>query len=216
MTHAQLAAKIGKHSSAVSKMLSKLRLRKHGDVVLWTEEEIDFLRKHYASHDKLWVAKNLKKTIPAVTRKAFASGIVKEKNKWTEDDVKFLRENYPFQTNKWVADKLNYSTSAIFLKAQKLGLSKKAELRGRTHKRLLWTAGDINFLRENYPVNTNKWIVDKLKKYSINAILKKADELGIRKTVEFRGRPPHSILHKTKELRDETNMPMFIRKPRIG
>ena len=99
--------------------------------------------------------------------------IKNEKFHWSDDDIVLLKENYGKMSLNDMADKIfcgHHSASAINLKASKLGLVTSME----------WTEEELDILKNNYSTCSKDEILKLLPKRSINGIIQKAMQMGIR------------------------------------
>lgn len=101
----------------------------------WTPEEIATLRQRYGSSDSARLARDLRRTVAEVDRKASRLALAKNKAafegqtmpRWTEDDIETLRELYPTTSNREIAIRLHRSAKSVSSKAALLGLEKAPE-----------------------------------------------------------------------------------------
>lgn len=89
----------------------------------WTNEEIEYLKTHYADMEYSDLSAYFERSENAVRAKCFDLNLVK-KDKWNNYDIEFLKENYQTMSTSDTAVALQRTTSAVKIKARKLGLSK--------------------------------------------------------------------------------------------
>lgn len=108
---------------------------------IWTEEEDEFLRKHYQSEGGIYCADALNRTKAAITNRVLKLGLSYIK-KWTDEESKFLINN-PNMSIKEIASKLNRPIATVSNHKSKLGLTNKMA------PKIEWTEEMDNVIREN-------------------------------------------------------------------
>ena len=119
----------------------------------WSEEEDDLMRQHYKS-----MGTKIKSILPvdrsdgAIYQKALRLGLVYDGKNWSKEDENLMRQYYPSMGSK-VKSMLSVmrSDASIRGKAQCMGL-----IYGK------WKEEDINYLKKNYGILSNKEIAKKI------------------------------------------------------
>jgi ribosomal protein L9 len=131
------AAKQTKKKASSDKATRKF----HG---IWTEQELDMLRKLYPSMTNADIAKKLGRPKASVDKKGFDNGLKKDpkhrrevailnnkkrRNSWTKEEEATLKKMYQKNTYREMANILNRNPQSIQSKATKLGLWKYNTIR---------------------------------------------------------------------------------------
>ena len=128
----------------------------------WTDEEDQYLRKHYAADGAKGCADALGRTWKACGERSYSLGIAKKRENsripWTEEDKEFLRENYETLGPVACARTLKRSAESCKFMGSKMGLRyvrrpaavKKENRPSTRHTPKPWTENEDMFLRENY------------------------------------------------------------------
>ena len=95
------------------------------------------------------------------------------KRKWLKEEENYLINNYSKISIEEISKELNREKNSIQRKACRMGLSQKASE--------TWSNEELATLRKEYPNNTIKNIVAMLPNRNENAILLKANRLGLKK-----------------------------------
>jgi ribosomal protein L9 len=111
---------------------------------IWTEQELDTLRKLYPSMTNADIAKKLGRPKASVDKKGFDNGLKKDpdhrrkvaisnnkkrRNSWTKEEEATLKKMYQKHTYREMADILKRNPQSIQSKATKLGLWKYQTIR---------------------------------------------------------------------------------------
>lgn len=135
---------------------AKARVKKYGLPwgKLWTDAEVQKLKKLYPNRTNEEIGKELGRTSKAVKKKADELGLKKSnaffarmttrslnvqgKRTWSEEDLELLRKLYPTTPTDVVAEKLHRTVKAVISKKQELGLKKSiiGGLSGNRYKAL--------------------------------------------------------------------------------
>ena len=90
----------------------------------WTENEIEFVRKHYPRRGSSYVAGKLGRSRTSVAALTVRLGIRRSGfRKWKEWEVHYLQRHYRLKSIDSVARTLRRSVSAVQLKAGELGIT---------------------------------------------------------------------------------------------
>ncbi|MDR2734655.1 MAG: hypothetical protein LBC99_08490 [Spirochaetota bacterium] len=137
MKDTKKAAKAAKRKPSSEKPSRKFR-------GIWTEQELDMLRKLYPSMTNVDIAKKLGRPKASVDKKGFDNGLKKDpkhrrevaisnnkkrRNSWTKEEETTLKKMYQKNTYREMADILNRNPQSIQSKATKLGLWKYHTIR---------------------------------------------------------------------------------------
>lgn len=157
-----------------------LKPEKNGCIVekatLWTEEEVEILKKYYP----ILGVKACKKLLPNrdVKSKAATLGLRVESYYWTEEEVEILKSNYPKIGIKGCKGLLpNKSVRSITAKAWALGVKKSGRI---VKKTIPWTDEEIEILKRYYPTLGAKGCKELLPNRDVKAIQAKTSKLGLR------------------------------------
>ncbi len=116
---------------------------------IWTEQELDMLRKLYPLMTNTEIAKKLGRPKASVDKKGFDNGLKKapehrrmvaisnnkkRRNSWTKEEESTLKKMYMKHTYRELADILQRNPQSIQSKATKLGLWKYRTIRMRDDK----------------------------------------------------------------------------------
>jgi len=111
---------------------------------IWTDQELDTLRKLYPSMTNADIAKKLGRPKASVDKKGFDNGLKKDpdhrrkvaisnnkkrRNSWTKEEEATLKKMYQKHTYREMADILKRNPQSIQSKATKLGLWKYQTVR---------------------------------------------------------------------------------------
>ena len=111
---------------------------------IWTDQELDTLRKLYPSMTNADIAKKLGRPKASVDKKGFDNGLKKDpdhrrkvaisnnkkrRNSWTKEEEATLKKMYQKHTYREMADILKRNPQSIQSKATKLGLWKYQTIR---------------------------------------------------------------------------------------
>lgn len=92
---------------------------------IYTQKEIDFIKKHYKDMTVSEIAKRLNRSKYGIVYKLKDLNLQKSKTqKWTNEELDFLRENYKTMSYKDIGNNLNRTCSAVQNKCKKMGLKK--------------------------------------------------------------------------------------------
>ena len=163
----------------------------------WSDEELTYLKENYKKKANKYVAKDLNRTVSAVTLKASELGLTTKKsylkvqkitdvvvgkpevkglkqNSWSKSETKFLKENYGKISSAKIAKELGRSVGSISGKAYGLHLSSKRI----SNKYRAWTEEEVKYLSDNYGVKSHKTVAKYLKR-SKNSVIAKARDLKL-------------------------------------
>lgn len=197
-SNSEIAVKIKRTCSAVQAKIRKLGLyqefKKQGltrkvtnnsGINLWTNHEIDILKKRYPENTCAKVAKELGRTSKAVRIKARRLGLSanQSKNLWTAEDDAFIKKYY----SKWPIEKIAKKLGRTPLRVQRRAWKKHLTGSTRTKQRF-WTKQEIRkleyFLSLRY---SREEIATKLGR-SIESVGGKIKRLGLKKSLIWTNR----------------------------
>jgi hypothetical protein len=92
-------------------------------MILWTEEEKQFLIDNYDILGAKAIAKHIGKTFSAVCTRAEKFGLKHQRPIWTDEEIESLKKNYLILGAKKLATVLNKSIDSIKNKAEKLNIT---------------------------------------------------------------------------------------------
>ena len=157
----------------------------------WTKNEDLYLKEHFEIESRETIAENLNKCIDDIRARIFAlklriPGEVRYKYKgtrvkyswmWTNDEIEYLKKEYDRLAYKDIAENLNCNVHAVEVMAKKLGLKKHKKIARNT-----FNYYDEEIIKNFYGKIADEKIAEMMNnKWSINAIRKKAQELGVKK-----------------------------------
>ncbi len=136
-----IAKKLNRSVCAVQLKANKIGLKKetgwsHGrPAKRWTQDEDEFLKRHYEKDPHKEIAKKLGRTVKAVRRRVGMLGIKKVdihsrgfvRRVWTAEEEDLLLKLYPTTSIAEIARRLKRSYHSIWIKAQRLGVNRKTE-----------------------------------------------------------------------------------------
>lgn len=149
---------------AIRTRASAIGLKYTNNESIWTEEEIELLRKYFNIKEAKWISENIltKRSTDSVFRKAYALGLNRKHRKlgredfWTDEEIEILKEYYEEKGSKWLASqKLARTSSAISSKAAELGYKPKY---------IAWTKEEDEILRKYYLEKGPLWLSKNLLK----------------------------------------------------
>jgi len=129
---------------------------------LWSDEEIEFVRKNYQDMSDEEIAEELNRTASSIRNRRRREDWTKAEHNersWSKDEVAFLRENY---------DELDRKERSVQDKRRRLGLTDSRK----------WTDSDVEFLRDNWEDMSDEAIADRLD-HGVHGTVKKRCELGL-------------------------------------
>lgn len=126
---------------------------------IFTNSEIEFIKKNYATMTNKEIGTILNKTPDQIKNRGHALGL-KSNPKISEYQKSYIKENYSKMKNPEIAKELNMSIDSIQNYAARTGLKK--ELYGRG----IWTKSEEEFLKNNY---------NKMPKSEISKVLGKTE-----------------------------------------
>lgn len=92
--------------------------------MIWSEDEIKFIKDNYVLRGGKFVSEKLNRTIESVKKKAKRLKLINSlKKHWSEFEINFLKENYNKNGCKFVCETLDRSKNSIKSKARFYGLS---------------------------------------------------------------------------------------------
>lgn len=163
-------------NSAIICKASKLGIRYsyRSEQNLWTDEEIEIVKKHFMKDGLQKTTKLLPgRTTRQVYSKAKLLGLSNPSHRFlTDKDIEFIKENYPNKGNMYCANALGTTRETIKNYVRKLGL--------KNHALVSWTEEENEILREYYP-KEGLLVANRLpgrKPYSCKT---QANKLGIRR-----------------------------------
>ena len=159
----------------------------------WSEEDLAYLRENYKKKTNKRIAKDLNRTVAAISIKAGTLGLATKKSlvpvqkitsvitkpdgkevkqvSWTKSETKFLKESFGKYPIAEIAEELGRSVGSVSGKASGLRLKKI-----RSNKYKTWTDDEIKYLSDNHNVKSPKALAVHLKR-SKNSVLSKLREL---------------------------------------
>lgn len=160
----------------------------------WSEEDLVYLRENYKKKTNKRIAKDLNRTVAAISIKAGTLGLVTKKSlvpvqkitsvitkpdgkevkqvSWTKSETKFLKESFGKYPIAEIAEELGRSVGSVSGKASGLCLRSKR----RSNKYKSWTEDEIKYLSDNCDIKSPKALAVHLKR-SKNSVLSKLREL---------------------------------------
>jgi hypothetical protein len=146
----------------------------------WTNEQIEYLKKHYCDTDTKLLVKYFNKRKETIVSKANSFGLkknplfsykLKVKNNpgtyFSPEEIKYLKDNYDLKSYTEISKELNKTTKSIVKKIKKLGLVKtkkgKENIKTRNNKTRGRDLSNINMIREialKYNTRNEFWIYD--------------------------------------------------------
>ena len=137
----------------------------------WNNEEINYLKKNYASKTNKQLANELQKTYHSVAYVANKLKLVKQPHKsWTNEEDNFLKEHYIEMTSAEISKILNRTIHSINARRDDLGLIRNAN----------WTVDEETFLIENHN-NMSYAEIGKILKRTEGAVDAKCFDMGLYK-----------------------------------
>jgi len=91
--------------------------------MLWTKENIEFLKKNYMNMSYLEIGKILGRNGTAVKSKAYKLGLQKVEH-FTEAEILYLQKHYPNTKSEIIANFLKKSIWSVYRKAAALNITK--------------------------------------------------------------------------------------------
>lgn len=181
--------------------------------ILWTEDEIFYLKNLYPKYDTKKIAEKLGRTETAIVHKAMNLGInkhVRPNNSkykpWTKKELDYLRENYMTTNTVILAAEMERSMSTIWQYSTDMGLHKKKKAVSKQCKKPCkplkpeWSKWEVNFLKETYDLMHWKQMQKNGLDRSGSAILNRLIILGLHgyHFKQSKGQSP-SFYYRTKE-----------------
>lgn len=157
--------------------------RKHGRKsnlqTKWTDEEIEFIKKHYKEMSDAVIGEKLGRSIASVMKKRVSLGLTKDQSsvaterrkradEWTSFEETFLKKNYGIMSVEEISDFLGRSEKGVEKKAQTLGLT----------LRKTWSEKEDEVLRE-YVNRMSVYELSYMLNRSVKAIKHRVLELGL-------------------------------------
>jgi predicted transcriptional regulator len=145
---------------------------------LWSDDEIELVKKLYAEKPTKELAKQLGRTLAAVKHRAHVLGLkrkIRYEAHWTPEDIAVLKELYPTCPIGEIAKKLGRTVTAVRSRAIQLGIKRKSYLEK------VWTAEELQLLRELYPTHEDIQDIAERIGRSPSAVRGKANYLGLSK-----------------------------------
>jgi hypothetical protein len=93
----------------------------------YNQEDIEYLKKNYATTSWEELTFMLGRDRDSITSKACKLGLkrAERESTWSSDDIKYLVENYPTMTAREIGEKLGKSRFSVYHRAGKMGLKKR-------------------------------------------------------------------------------------------
>lgn len=127
----------------------------------WTNEETDYLIKHYHELEAEEIAEKLGRTTSAIFTKANKMKLKKDTKVYSEKDVEYLRDNYE-KPNVIIAEELGLHPDLIKRVRRENGIPKPLHRVKYTLPSLRkWDEETVSFIRENKE-QSNAWFSDQL------------------------------------------------------
>ena len=106
----------------------------------WTNQEVEFLRKHYLEMSPKKCAERLNRTINSIYQKAMSIGLIRQPH-YTDQELKYIRLNYAHKGPTTLSREMDRSLTAIRDMAVRLGISVSFTRRSQIAKetRSKWT-----------------------------------------------------------------------------
>jgi len=144
----------------------------------WTEDELEYLKKHYGKKSFEEIADALGRTVSAVQSKGPQLGLSAQDYLWTEEEEQFLRENYLRLGAEECAKQLGRTVMAVHGKIRKTGGGRPS-----IGPKVEWTEQELDFLRENYQRLPWGELAEKLGRTE-QAIQVRANMLGMQRYID--------------------------------
>lgn len=141
----------------------------------FTEEDIKYIRYFYPNHTLKWVAKKLNRSEGSVHAQAQQLGIKKREpaRPWTEEELQILRQDYPVKGTRTVIPGRSAQTIAAMAAKHQI-----YRLRDDRPLKNPWTEGELQILKEDYPVHGSTFDLPDRTKSEIHQM---AYRLGLKK-----------------------------------
>lgn len=92
---------------------------------LWTEEEINILKRMFPNSKRGDIESKIDRTWKAIEVKAEKLGIKRNtKNFWNEEEKELFKVLYPIMSNKELSNRFNRTVGGIVQQAVRLGITK--------------------------------------------------------------------------------------------
>lgn len=146
----------------------------------WSADEEEIIRREYEAISRPELAKRLGVTIDVLGQKAKKLGLNKPPPfEWTEEMLTVLREQYQTKGPTQLANELKIPYWVLLSKAKRLGIGATRKLPPKDFE---WTEEILQDFRDRYVTEGGQVFVEKYN-LSIDAVRRKASELGLRTTV---------------------------------
>lgn len=120
---------------------------------LYTQEELDYIRKNYDNMTVREIAKNLNRNECGISTQAKKMGLSKQSHKqWTDEEIQYLKDNYIDKTSEEIGQYLGRPINSINSKRDELGLIRHEG----------WSKEEIDFLVNNFEIMTHLEIGKKI------------------------------------------------------
>jgi hypothetical protein len=194
--YATIAGKLGKSVNSVHYKAYKLGLEKGSPALpstfypegaprpginnkrLWSEEETDYLKRHYTTSTIEEIAEFLGRSAKSIVARMIKLQLpikeTKNSSYWKKKEIRFVEKHYKKMTCEEMGRALGRSPKSVMHRMQRLGLYKM-------ENRRFWTDEETEFLLKNYKKLSYRELGDTLGR-SKNSIDYKMNMLGIRKT----------------------------------
>jgi hypothetical protein len=167
--------------------------------LIWTDEELDILKKHYATYNMDELLKMLPRfTLEKIRIKASQLGIkrvvkvVRKENakmvRWNDEETELLKSVYSHSTNEELLGLFpRFDLRRIGYKARNLGLEKLEDIKEKDKEEQIskmlgdteWTNDEVEILLENYETMGGKGLTKLLPNRTKLSITSKASKMGL-------------------------------------
>ena len=147
----------------------------------WTEQDIEYLRRHYGIMSRKQLAEALGRTVNTVQDRACKLGLTRQhtpSKRWSKKEEEFLRQQVGRMTKEELARKLGRSYNSVAGKIQMMGLSGSRSAGGRGGKGKVWSGEEEDLLRQKYATESIEELARLLGR-SVNSIRGKIRMMGL-------------------------------------
>lgn len=161
----------------ITQIETKSLERKVGSRVLYTEDDLKFIKDNISSMKLTEMATHLNRNFESMRNKVSKMGLSDRRiysfKPFTTEDVTFLQENGPKHTLQELAEMTGRTFDSLEKKMRLLNLK---AVNPRSFER--FTEEQIQFIKENHAGQTNKQLADKLNKSTLSISIKRK-KLGL-------------------------------------
>ncbi len=115
---------LGRSANAVKAKIRSIGISKYKPIRIWSAREERLLKKLYTAKATSDIAKQLGRSVSAVSMKAHILGLTKHLV-WSKKEFKIIKKLYPTKTALEIADKIGRSVAMVRRKIFDLGLKKR-------------------------------------------------------------------------------------------